>query len=75
MFYSILQYYDYTGHFESGEMHWLHEEAASQTHNFRDAQPQAVIPPNENKKKSWKTSKAAQARPKYQNVHQRPVSA
>ena len=36
-------------HCESGEVLWLQGEAASQTHSFRDAEPQPVIPPNANK--------------------------
>ena len=36
-------------HCESGEMPWLQGEAALQTHSFRDADPQPVIPPNEKK--------------------------
>ena len=33
-------------HCESGEGLWLQGEAALQTHSFRNADPQPVIPPN-----------------------------
>ena len=36
-------------HCESGEVLWLQGEAELQTHSFRDAEPQPVIPPNANK--------------------------
>ena len=47
----------YTEFYESGEVLWLKGEAASQTHSFRDAEPQPVIPPNEKKKKHGKSPK------------------
>ena len=37
-------------HCESEEVPWLQGEASLQTHSFRDADPQLVIPSNEKKK-------------------------
>ena len=41
---------DFTVHCESGKGLRLQGEAVSQTHSFKDAEPQPVIPTNANKK-------------------------
>ena len=59
-------------HCESREVLWLQGEAAFETHSFRHAEPQPVIPQND--KKSWIVSQATRPDHKYQYDHQQPLS-
>ena len=55
-------------HCESGEELWLQGEATLETHSFRDADPQPVVPQNE-KKTILNILLEAETRHKFQHDH------